>query len=169
MDMTLTDLEVGDFVDYFMQSWEVKEISSYDWGNNDFSIEYRLNNGKDTLYVSVSESDGEDISVSTPRELWDIKPDIRKHFREHSDPVTSIELKGKTYELHEESQGHFADRQERDQESAWQPFVSFDYFDQKRENSISIVQLGNYTFEAYTVAQAKSYEFSNFVPANQND
>ena len=60
---SIEELQVGDLVDYYMKSWETEEEGEYDWGNNEFSKEFKLNSGDEVMFISLYEDDELEISV----------------------------------------------------------------------------------------------------------
>ena len=51
LNIKVTDLKKGFVFDYDLKTWEVQEVYQYDWGNNFFSYEYKIDCGdvKSTL------------------------------------------------------------------------------------------------------------------------
>ena len=54
---TPLDLDQGYIFEYDMQSWEVMAVYEYDWGDEDFSKEFKVSDGQNTYYLSVEEDD----------------------------------------------------------------------------------------------------------------
>ena len=54
VDLTVQNLSVGCILEYDLQSWIVKDKTEYDWGNNQFSFEYTIENGSDSSFLHVN-------------------------------------------------------------------------------------------------------------------
>ena len=52
-DLRVTDLKKKFIFDYDLSSWEVTAEYTYDWGDNYFSKEFKIQSDKETLYLSV--------------------------------------------------------------------------------------------------------------------
>jgi len=166
-DLSLNDLQKGDFLDYFMRSWEVKDVTLFDWGNNDFSKELTLNNGKEEKYLSIDSEIDVDLVLSEKISILDLDTNIAGHFRERNDPPETLIYKNTTYTLSEESQGHFISEEDHNNGlDNWTTFVNFDYRGRLGREFLTIVQLGQQEFLAYAGNEVKSIEFSNFIPRN---
>ena len=53
-NLSLKDLDVGFIFDYDMKSWVVKEVYKYDWGNNNYTSEYKVDSGDEVAFLPVS-------------------------------------------------------------------------------------------------------------------
>ena len=164
LSVTIKDLEIGDIVDYFMKSWEVKEVFKYDWGNNSFTKEYQLFDGTETVFLHVEEDDKVELSLTRSISLNVINPLLRSIIIDNDEPPATIEYSGTTYFKQEEAQGHVSDASEDfENESA---FVSWDYTDRKEKKILTLERSGEQDFDAFIGENVDAYEFSNIVPKN---
>ncbi|NBC82274.1 MAG: DUF4178 domain-containing protein [Bacteroidetes bacterium] len=160
-NLSLRDLRKGYIIDYFMQSWEVKEAYQYDWGNNFFSKEYLITNGKEKKYLHV-EDDGELIlSLTEDANILSIDKSLKSDIIAHDKPSSTINYKGKIFYMDEESQGYFRDMDN----DYWSEFVSWDFVDEEKKELIGLTRWGESEIEASVGIFVEEYEFSNIVPA----
>lgn len=160
--VTVADLRIGDFVDYFMKSWEVKEVFRYDWGNNDFTHEYQLFDGTETVFLHVEEDDQIELSLVRSISLNTVNPMLRNIIIDNDEPPATIDYEGKTYYKQEEAQGHVsADSEDNENHSA---FISWDYTDKLEKRVLCIERSGEQEFDAFFGEYVESYEFSNIIP-----
>ncbi len=162
--VTIKDLEIGDIVDYFMKSWEVKEVFKYDWGNNNFTKEYQLFDGTETVFLHVEQDDQLELSLTRNISLNVVNPMLRQIIIDNDEPPTTIEHDNTTYFKQEEAQGHVSDASEGFEDGS--AFVSWDYTDRKEKKIFTIVRSGEQEFDAYIGENVDSYEFSNIIPKN---
>lgn len=160
--LSVVDLRVGDFVDYFMKSWEVREVFRYDWGNNDFTHEYQLFDGTETIFLHVEEDDELELSIARSVSLNTINPMLRNTIISEDEPPASIEFDGTTYFKQEEAQGHVTEDGEDNEHAS--AFISWDYCDRLEKKLLTIERHGEQEFDAFVGEYVEKYEFSNIIP-----
>ena len=159
-DLGLNDLEVGFFVDYDLQTWEVVARHSYDWGQGDMTQEWQLKSADDTLYLERESDDEEEWSVSRPIPFARLGEAVRNHILEHEDPPEEIEFEGVTYYLDSFGGGRFF----RNGKGPGREFLAWDYEDDSGERYLAIEQWGEEEFEAALGGPAEPYQFTNILP-----
>lgn len=161
-DLTILDLEVGYILDYFLKSWEVKAVYEYDWGNNFFTIEYKLDSGDEILFLHIEETEeGLECVISKKVKLLEIDEDLKDEILKYDEPKSKkIFYKERKYRLGDENQGFFRDTASEN----WQQFVSWEYVSKDGENIITIERWGEMEFEASSGTYVEAHEFSNFLP-----
>jgi len=102
-ELTLKDLQKGDFVDYFMKSWKVEEVTEYDWGNNIFSREFKLNAGDEIIYIEIDEEEDDTVSISRDVKMSKIQKGLKQHIIEKDEPPKELEYEGSIYFFSEEN------------------------------------------------------------------
>lgn len=162
MSMTIRDLRIGDFVDYDFKSWEIKEHYEYDWGNQFFTQEFKLDSGDDAVFVHLEDDDELEIIVSRKAKIFTIDELLVDHIMEHDTPMKRLTYQDKTYFLKNESCAHFHDIGDDNEE--WSELVAWEYRDEQEELVISVERWGERDFEAATGKVAQEFEFSNFIP-----
>lgn len=161
-DIRVQDLDVGFVFDYDLTTWEVKAIYEYDWGDNFFTREYKINNGTDTLFLSLEEDDELILSVSRKIKIRKLGDDVAEELMTNQKPPAKFVYEGKTYILEEESPGYFHDIERGD---SWEEFMAWDYEDDDAEYIVTIEQWGEKEFEASSGKYIKEFEISNILPA----
>ena len=56
-NISVRDLDMGFVLDYDMKTWVVKGVYDYDWGDNFFTREYKIDSGEEQLFLSVEDDD----------------------------------------------------------------------------------------------------------------
>jgi hypothetical protein len=160
-NLSVRDLDKKWIVEYFMESYEVKECYRYDWGNNFFSKEYKLYNGRKTIFLHVEEEEDLTLSISEEASIMSIDKNLKSDIIADDKPAKTIVYKNKTYYLNNENQGYFQNLDEDFQSE----FVSWEFTDENEEEFISISRWGETDFSAAVGKYVKEYEFSNILPA----
>ena len=160
--LSVKNLKTGDFIDYFMSSWEVKNVFHYDWGNNYSSLEYQLYNGKETLFLHVNDDLELELCITKAIAINKINPMLRNIVIDNDEPPSTLDFEGVTYIKQEESQGHVSEESEDFEESY--AFVMWDYADKDDKKVLSIVRNGEQDIDAYVGENVDDFEFSNIIP-----
>ena len=61
-NIKVTDIRKGFIFDYNQKSWEAVEEYEYDWGNNDFTYEFKIVSEDETAYLHIEEDDDRYLS-----------------------------------------------------------------------------------------------------------
>ena len=159
-DLKLTDLKMGFLVDYDMKSWEVTGVYEYDWGNNFFTKEYRLNSGDDLIFVHLEDDDELSISVSRKEKVMKMGADVKPLIIKTDNPPNRIYYNNKNYFLAEDSQGYFREVGSED----WSEFVSWEFTNEDETEFINLERWSESDIEGSVGRYAQEFEFSNFLP-----
>ncbi len=162
LDMTIRDLKVNDFIDYELESWQVRHVYRYDWGNNFFTQEYQLDNGKEKIYVHIDDDDELEINVSKKAKIFQINDLLVDHIIEHEEPMKRFQYNDKTFYYDSESPGEVCE----DGEDEWSQFINWEFTDEDETETITIQRWGEREFEAYVGKPAQEFEFSNIIPGS---
>jgi hypothetical protein len=161
-NLTLLNLNYGFIFDYDMKSWVVKEVYEYDWGNHNFSKEYKVDSGDQVGFLSIFEEDELVISFTNPIKLLKIDEDVMDIVQKDKKPPRQIHYDGQTYYMEEDSAGYVRDCSKKTED--WEEFISWDYFNEEGDRIISITQWDEYNVEAHAGLVLKEYQFSNIIP-----
>lgn len=153
---TVQQAKVGDVIDYYMKSWEVKEEGEYDWGNNEFSTELKLDAGDEHLYLSIEEDDEIELSVSRSIKWKEIEGDLRNQMLQYNEPPRQIVSDGVTYQLTENGMGRF---RSISRDTGWSSFEYWD-FEDKTEDKIITIENWNGEYELFKGEYVEPFEFS---------
>jgi len=162
-NITITDLERNFVFDYEMQTWQVTEVYEYDWGNNFFTREYKIDSGSQTAFLSIEEDDGIFAIVSQKLKIRAIEENLPETIIKNEAPPAKIKYDGVEYLKDSESPGYFKNLS--DTSDNWAEFISWDYYDRTEKLTLCIEQWGESEFEASIGKIVQIHEFSNILPA----
>ena len=162
LNIKLTQLKKGYIIDYDLSSWEVKEVYNYDWGDEFFTREYKIFNGRDTRFLHVEEDDELELQLTEKIKPTTLDPDIPDQISRTGQPPKKILFKGTEYRLEGESPGYFNEEGKPDQ---WAEHISWTYYDEDETQLLNIEQWGEREFEASIGKVIKAFEISNITPA----
>lgn len=165
-ELTLMNLSKGCIFDYDLSSWEVLKAYEYDWGNHNYSREYKVNNGKDKYYMNVEEEDDLQISFNRKLKIGDLDTDIRPDVQDGGKPPRTITYKGKSYLYDKESPGYYREIKKgiKREDSDWEELIAWTYLDKEEETIITIEQWGEDEFELYYGFFVKENRINNLLP-----
>ena len=166
-DMRVGDLDKNFIFDYDLSSWMVTTVYEYDWGDNFFTKEFRIESDNDTAFLSVEIDDEISLSISKKERLTQIGVDLPTYIMANNEPPSKIDFQGKSYFLEEESPGYCNDWSNK--KDNWVEFISWDYLDKSGEYILSIERWDERKFEASHGKVIKEFEISNIVPQKQDD
>ena len=165
-NIKVTDLDVGFVFDYNLSTWEVTHAYEYDWGDEYFTSEFRINNGVETLYLSVDEGDDVAVSVSKKVKIRDFGNAVMEQLLRQQEPPLKLDYEGVDYFYERESPGYFNDPA-RDKKT-WEEFIAWEFEDKSGKHLITIEQWDEKEFEASVGFIIEPYEISNILPAERN-
>ena len=160
-NIRVTDLDVGFVFEYDLESWEVQASYEYDWGDNYFSKEYKINNGAKTLFLSVEDDDEISLSVCNKIKVRELGESVHADLMNHQKTPTSLIYKDKKYFFEKESPGYFNDKARGED---WVEFIAWDFEDESGDYLITIEQWDEKEFEASAGKVVKEFEISNILP-----
>jgi hypothetical protein len=163
-NITVHDLDVGFVFDYDMSTWEVKAIYEYDWGDNYFSREFKIENGLDVRYLSIDEDDELILTVSKKIKVRLLGENVQQTLMKTQKPPNEFIFEDRKYLLEKESPGYFHDINGNPEN--WTEFISWEFEDSSEEHIINIEQWGEKEFEASAGKYIKEFEISNILPAS---
>ncbi len=161
-NIKVTDLSVGFLFEYDLRQWEVLNESTYDWGDNFFSKEYKITDGRETYSLYVEEDDELEIILYTKVKIGQIDGDIEDEILDNEKPPKKVVYNGQTYTRERESPGYFNPTLTSKE---WIEFISWQYYDSEAMNALSIEQWGDTEFEASAGKILQPYEISNILPS----
>jgi len=164
---TVRDLDLGYIFEYDLSTWEVKEVYEYDWGHEDFSKEFKINNGEKSYYLSVDEADELEISISSKLKLRKLSVDFDARVDGRFKAPRQIVFENKTYHLEGESPGYFKNAADKDVDENWEEFIAWDYYNDEETHCLTLEQWGENSFEASHGKLIKEFEISNILPRNK--
>lgn len=166
-NMTVLDLEVGCFFDYDLSTWKIDEEYEYDWGDQEFSREFKVTNGVDVRFLSIEEDDGIYMEFTQKINLKKIDSTLYSYLISSDEvkPPAHLTYEGKKYFLDEEAPGYYRNVMDGDE---WTEFISWTYYDDSEENVLTIEQWGDTSFDASQGKVIKEFQISNLLPNSEN-
>jgi hypothetical protein len=162
-NLSLKDLNVGFIFDYDMKSWVVKEVYKYDWGNNNFTSEYKVDSGDEVAFLHIADEGELEISFSKSIRLSKIDEAIADEIEKNKKPPRKIHFNEELYFLEEDAAGYFRDFSKETED--WEELISWEYLNDKATNVLSITQWDIRNIEASAGLILKEYQFSNILPS----
>ncbi|ANQ49144.1 DUF4178 domain-containing protein [Flammeovirga yaeyamensis] len=166
-NITIRDLRLGYIFDYELQTFEVVGEYEYDWGDNDFSWEYKIESAKDTFYLSVDE-EGSLTGTVSQSILWGKLPDnVEEDILKKGKPPRTILFNGKEFFRDEKSVGYWRDVHSMSSEESTE-YMCWDYYDESEKFTLCIEQYQDEGFSASLGIVEDASKFTNILP-NVND
>ena len=161
IDITLSKLKVGYFLDYDLKTWEVTEYNKYDWGDDVYSYEWELTASDEVLYLE-REDDEDEVEWTMVKKIpiRSIDSGLSEYIQEHEDPPKELKYEGETYYLDDNGGGYFC--KGGGKEGA--EFLFWDFVDKSEDLILSIEQWSEERFEASVGKYVEEYEFTNILP-----
>ncbi len=159
-NIKVEDIEENYIFDYDLESWIVKKMYEYDWGNNFYSREFLISNGRESKYLSIEEDDELTISMMTKIPIRKLDATIPEEIQENEKPPRKIFYEGVTYFRDTEDMGYVRHVNTED----WSEVIVWTYHDESEKLVLSIEQSGADEFEATIGNYIKSFEISNILP-----
>lgn len=162
-DLVLSKMDVGYFVDFELESYEVVAKHYYDLGDEGHLDEWVLNSGKTTYYLERYEDDEVSWSLSQKIPIGAIDSDVRAHIMQHDDPPNRLTYKGDTYYLDGSDAGYFY---ENGRKPAYE-FITWTFVDEADERLLTVEQWDEDAFEAAAGRYVEEYQFTHILPGQK--
>lgn len=161
-NLGIQDLDFDFIFDYDLKSWVVREVYEYDWGNNNFSHEYKVDSGDEVAYLSVE--DGSDLTLTLTKsiKIRKIDEDIAQIIAETKKAPSQVHFEGEVFFLSSDSAGYFRDCGKKTED--WEELFSWEYFNENEDKIISITQWDEHTFDSFAGLVLQSHQISNIIP-----
>jgi len=163
----ITDIRKGWYLDYDFQTWEIVEEFEYDWGNNDFSYEFQLENGTGGRYfLALDEDDGLSCTLFTKLRFskFPNADEIVNSVNRTKRPPRQLTVEGVRYYRESEELGYF--RNIKDEK--FQEMIVWEYWDDSEKKVLNVEQWGDDSFEISVGFEVPEQVFSNITPANRD-
>ena len=165
LNITVKDLRKGFIFEYDLRQWEVIGESTYDWGDNFFSKEYKITDGKDTFFMSVEEDDEVEVVLYEKVKVGRLEGDVAGEIIKNQMPPGEIHYNGMVFKRENESPGYYKDE---DAGTDWLEFINWQYYDEGEKHVLSIEQWEEKEFEASFGTIIREFEITNVLPGNKN-
>ena len=161
-NLSIRDLDFDFIFDYDLKSWMVKEVYEYDWGNNNFSSEFKVDSGDEVAFLSVEDDSEMEISLTKAIKVREIDEDIVKILTDTKKAPDQLHFDNEVYYLSSESAGYFRDCGKKTED--WEELFSWEYYSKDEEKIISITQWDERTFDAFAGIVLEPHQISNIIP-----
>jgi hypothetical protein len=161
-NIRVTDIQMGFIFDYDLKSWEVVEEYEYDWGDEYFTREFKIQSADGVAFLSIEEDDEIDIIVSKKVRAQSVSAEVLERIGNEERPPREFVYEGETYFFESETSGYFNDKKKGDK--SWVEFIGFNYETKSGEKVITIEQWDENEFEASQGVRINDYEISNILP-----
>lgn len=158
------DIRRGFLFDFDGKTWEATEEYEYDWGDDDFTYEFKVVSAEDTYFLNIEKDDEIECIFSQKVNFAQLDDEVEDAILEKERPPKKIHFKGTTYYRDEESPGHFRDIMSE----GWKPFVSWTYYDDSEKSVLTIEQWGERDFEASVGIVVNPDHITNILPVEMD-
>ena len=161
-NITLHDLDAGFVFEYDLDTWVVKEKYEYDWGQENFSHEYKIDNGKHIRYLGVEDKGDLFITYLYPLKSSDIGGGVIDSMIRGEKAPSSLVYNGEMYKLAGDSAGYFNNITKKTNE--WEELMSWEYLNDSGDKIVNITQWDEKTFDVVGGEVLKEFHISNIIP-----
>lgn len=165
-NVTIHDIRAGFIFEYDLKTWAVREEYIYDWGDEYFTREYKIDAGDESAFMHIDDNDETFITITNKVRVRSIDEDIPETVAKKERPPKKLEYKGIKLYRDSENPGYFS--ADPDNDKSWTELVSWDYYDEDSKHVLNIEQWGEREFEAAFGKVVKDYEISNIIPGEGN-
>jgi hypothetical protein len=165
-DLTLFNLQVGAILEYDLSTWVIKDKTEYDWGNNQFTFEYTIENGSDCVYIHIDDSNPPKIDASSEIKMFSLGPETKQTIIENDKPPKRISFDGSDYFFSDEFLGHCKSVKEGGAD--WSEFVNWVFKNKNETEFVAITRWGETEMDAVKGEYIKEFAFSNFLSSPKN-
>ena len=163
-NLSVNDLNTGFVFDYDMKSWVVEESYEYDWGNNNYSKEYKVNSGDEVAFLSV-EDDG-DINMSMVRsiKLQAIEEAVLEEIRSKDKPPGLLHYNNESYHLENDSAGYFRDCEKKTED--WEELITWEYYSEDEKRILCLTQWDEHNVDASAGLVVLPHQITDIIPGH---
>ncbi len=161
-NIKITDLRAGFLLDYDLNTWQIKEMYEYDWGNSYFTREFLLDCGDDQVYLHVDPNDGMFLTITKNIKIRSIDENLPEYIIDHKKTPSKLTYENVEYLLEKETPGYFSDQPQFD--DTWAELISWEFYDKDSTLILSVEQWGENDFTASQGKIVKEFEISNIIP-----
>ncbi len=159
-DLVLEKLKPGYLLDYDLRTWQVVAQHYHDMGDGYRREEWELRSDEEIYFLNREEDEGVYWHLTRQVPVDAVDRNLRNYIREHNDPPETLDYEGVHFRMCSYGGAKFY----RNGEGPPQPFLYWDYEDEKREKILTIEQWGDIEFEAYFGQYVEEYQFTNILP-----
>jgi hypothetical protein len=166
LNLKITDIHPGWFIDYIGKAWEVIQEIEFDWSNNVFSFEFKITDGTINKYIYMDDMNGLRIIVTERVNMGAIDETLADSIVENQTAPNKITYNGIEFLLQNEKPCFVRDVETTNIESSLE-MVCFDYMDKNEQNYLRIEQHSETSFDATVGIIETEALFSNIIPSKE--
>lgn len=161
LHIKITDLRKGFMFDYDLETWQVQEHYEYDWGNNIFTDEYKVSDGKNTRFLYIDTNDDLRVSWNKKVKFVEIDVDLLKKIVKKDEAPKKLEYNNQLFHKVSSDYGHFKKVGSDDEYE----FVNWDFETKDNKELISVYRWGEEEIETSYGVYIKEDDISSILPA----
>ncbi len=161
-NLSLNDLDTGFVFDYDMKSWVVEETYEYDWGNNNFSKEFKVNSGDEVAFLSVEDDGDMNLSMVKAIKMRTIDEDLHEEIVKNKKPPKQIHYLKEQYFLENDAAGYFRDCSKETED--WEELLTWEYYNEAEDKIVCITQWDEHNVDASAGLVLKEHQISEIIP-----
>jgi len=159
-NILVTDIRKGFLFDYNDKSWEAVEEYEYDWGNNDFTYEFKIVASDETAFLYIEDDDELECLVMKKMPFQKLDASVASKIEKKGKPPKEIIFEGTTFYRDGESPGFYRNLNSEN----WSELISWTYYDDSGRLVLNVEQWGDDAFEASIGVSVPESAFSNILP-----
>ena len=161
LNISAKDLKKGYLFDYDEKTWEIEEEFEYDWGDENFTYEFKIHCGDEYKFLHI-ENDDEGVVCSLTEKLpiHQLDEKTRKKLSKKGQPPKKIKFRDTVFY---KTGTHYGYYRNIDSES-FEEFVNWDYEDENQEKILQVEQWSDENFELSFGKYVEESEITNILP-----
>ncbi|WP_462248356.1 DUF4178 domain-containing protein [Ekhidna sp.] len=164
-NLSVLDLDTGFIFDYDMKSWVVQETYEYDWGNNNYSNEYKVHSGDETAFLSVEDDGDINLSMVKSIKLRTIEEDISDEITKNKKPPKTIHYQNESYFLENDSAGYFRDTTKKTED--WEELITWEYYNEAEDKIVCFTQWDEHNIDAAAGKVIEVHQITDIIPGEK--
>lgn len=162
-DYTVQDLQEGYIIDFDFESWKVEHIGTYDWGNEEFTYEATIFNGKERKYLDFSDDPTSENVLYSDVKTSKLPSSLFTLLEQGQKPNRELVWNGEKFILEESSVGFYSETNGNKKD--WEEVMNFTYLSEKG-TYLSIDQWDEDDFECSSGQILSLAMIEQILPAN---
>lgn len=159
-NIQVTDIRKGFIFDYNGKTWEVEEEYEYDWGNNDFTYEFKIVSPDETSFLYIEQDDILECLITKKIAFGRLGEKVESKIQKKGRPPKEIEYEGTVFYRDDESKGFYRNLNSTN----WAELISWTYYDDSERLVLVIEQWDDHRFDAAVGISVSENAFSNILP-----
>lgn len=164
LNIRVEDLKKGDLFDYNLETWSVIEEFEYDWGDECFTKELLIEQGKQRKYLTIDIEDGLELTMLEKVTLRSLEENFVDYLMKKQEPLKKIKYKGIKYYKGAKNYGYYRNVNTK---SEGEECISWDFYDSSEKHVLTIDQWGESEFEISVGKVIQPSDISDILPSSK--